>query len=82
MSSTTFTGVAKFDFTYAFNRSWSVFAEGGYRYLKTAQFTPNYTGGNMPNGSGIFRDPNSGNFVPLSLDLSGPFIATGVGYTF
>lgn len=81
MTSTTFTGVAKFDFTYAFNKTWSAFAEAGYRYLKTGQITPSTP--TTVNGSQIFQDPNNaGNYIPVSLDLSGPFVGLGVGFAF
>ena len=74
MTSTTFTGVAAFDLTYSFTKTWAVFAEAGYRYLQTSQIIP----GAVENGSQIFENPNTGSFTPVSLNLSGPFIGFGL----
>jgi uncharacterized protein YgiM (DUF1202 family) len=80
MTSTTFTGVAAFDLTYSFNKTWSVFAEAGYRYLQTSQIIPGTSA--SANGAGIFESPNTTNFVPVTLNLSGPFIGAGLGVSF
>jgi hypothetical protein len=71
------TAVGKLDFTYFFDDVWSLFFEGGYRYLKTSQLTP----ADSPNGSQIFKDPNTSAFVPVALDLSGPFVGLGLAIT-
>jgi hypothetical protein len=77
-SSSTFTVVLKADATYSFNKTWSAFAEAGYRYLKAPQTIP----ATSVNGSTIFKDAATQAFVPISLDLSGPFIGLGAGVSF
>lgn len=76
-----FTGVAKLDISYALGTSWSVTGEVGYRYLKTPLVAPSAADAGV-SGSEIFKDPTTGAFVPVSLDLSGPFLSAGVAFSF
>jgi hypothetical protein len=78
MSALAYTGLLKADVTYSINKTWTVLAEAGYRYLATPQITP----ADSQNGSQIFKDPKTQAYIPLSLSLSGPFIGVGVGAAF
>jgi uncharacterized protein YgiM (DUF1202 family) len=80
MTSTTFTGVAAFDLTYSFSKTWSVFAEVGYRYLQTSPIIPGTP--TSANGAAIFEAPNTQAFSPVSLNLSGPFVGGGMSVSF
>lgn len=71
-----YTGMAKLEFVYALGRNFSIIGEGGYRYLTTAQLTPSLVG----NGSSIFQ--SGGVDVPISINLSGPFVGFGAGVAF
>jgi hypothetical protein len=77
LSSPAFTGIARVDASYSFSRAFSLFAEGGYRYLKTTDLIPALA----VNGSAIFQSA-AGVFIPVSLDLSGPFVGAGAAMTF
>lgn len=53
-----------------------LFAELGYRYLKTSQGTPT-------NGNGsLFADPTTKQPVPFAIDLSGPVLNFGIRLNF
>ncbi len=56
----------------------SLFVEGGYRYLQTGSLTPNTA--SSANGAGVFQVNNA--FSPVTLNLSGPFADGGVGVSF
>ena len=78
MSAMAYTGVGKADFTYNINGTFAAFAEAGYRYLQTSSLTPS----DNENGSQIFKNPATQQYIPVSISLSGPFAAVGVSATF
>jgi hypothetical protein len=71
-----YTGVAKLDVAYSLNATWAFFAEAGYRYLTTSAQTPSLEGA----GSSIFQ--SGGEYVPIRINLSGPFVGLGVALAF
>jgi opacity protein-like surface antigen len=75
-SAMAYAGMAKLEVDYSIGKHFSVFGEGGYRYLATAQLTPSVAG----NGSSIFQ--SGGSDVPISISLSGPFVGLGAGIAF
>lgn len=77
--SPTFTVKANVGFN--ITKSIGLYAEFGYRYLKTAKLTPSIEG----DGSDIFRDDPtdpSSDYIPVSINLTGPLIGGGVMLTF
>ncbi|MGK5084049.1 SH3 domain-containing protein [Bdellovibrionota bacterium FG-1] len=80
LSATAFSGLAKLEGAFLLTKNLSVFAEVGYRYLRTVQMIPSTSA--AVNGSAIFKDPNTQNFVPVSLDLSGPLVSAGLALSF
>ncbi len=77
-SAQAFTGMAKVDLTWHLGSTFSLFLEGGYRYLKTVQIVP----GTSVNGSSLYKDALTQSFIPIAIDLSGPFVGGGIGVTF
>ncbi|MGK5087478.1 outer membrane beta-barrel protein [Bdellovibrionota bacterium FG-2] len=72
--SVTFLG--KIDFWRILSQRFFLFAEGGYRYSKSAAITPTTIGA----GSTVFQ--SGGIYTPVSLNFSGPFGDGGVGLRF
>jgi hypothetical protein len=70
------TGIAKLNIGFELSRVFGIFAEAGYRYLKTPAVIPG-----VDNDAGtIFK--SNGSFVPISLDMSGFMASGGVAITF
>ena len=72
-SDTAFAGIARVDAIYHFTKLLGVFAEGGYRYLRSKTMNQPTVSGN---GSEIFK--LTGSYTPLQVVLSGPFASAGL----
>jgi hypothetical protein len=73
---TSFTGLAKLTLAWNFWKTFGVFAEGGYRILKSKEALPAILG----NGSEIFNV--NGQSVPIEIDLSGAMVGGGLTFVF
>jgi hypothetical protein len=73
LSATSFTEMLKIDAGYDLSRVFSIYAEAGYRFLKSESVGPSIVG----NGSSVFQN-SSGSYVPVPVDFSGPFIGIGL----
>lgn len=56
----------------------TVFAEAGYRLLKTSALTPTIKG----TDSQIFTEPKAGTYVPVQIDMGGLMGGLGIGLAF
>jgi hypothetical protein len=69
-----FNEMLKFDLRIPLGSRCSLYGEAGYRFLKTASIGPETVG----NGGTVFQAGG----IPTSLDLSGPFVGGGLGFSF
>lgn len=80
LSTTAMAFTGKLDAAYNFGKHFSIFLEGGYRYLKSKQAVPT----EMTTGGDLFTDDGTtaGDFVPVALDFSGLFGGGGLMFHF
>lgn len=76
LGTTTFAGLAKLDASYVIYKGLAGFLEIGYRYVRTPQVIP----AESQAGSDVLK--SKGEFVPVAIDLSGPYASLGLSFTF